>query len=343
MSVKFGFYNSQNGDRKYNAEDFTKIFDGIISDGVFAGYGKRFALSLAWSDSNLHVVVGSGKAWLWHTYTTIEEDHFHMIEKPTPGRVKWVFVRIRVDKGLRSNNIIFNIPPEVHPDDPRPNVPLQWDDTAREYLIGAIKIFDNATYIAFSEVGMGKLPWVVSPVRSIDSTQIYRVWKYEFDEWYNKTKRDFENDFESWKQSTKSNWDNWFFSSKTQYNDFFSGAQTRFESWFANLKDTLSSNAEVRIASRLDNLEKARPLDRNGIFGSTVEIGYDQTGRRKITETNSIEKIDTVIGEDDNGDRLIMETITPNTGSLRYRKTTRIASGPNNTKTITTTAETLQK
>lgn len=35
MAVKYGFFNSVNGDRKYNAEDMTKYFDKIVSDGVF--------------------------------------------------------------------------------------------------------------------------------------------------------------------------------------------------------------------------------------------------------------------------------------------------------------------
>ena len=34
MAIKYGFYNSISGDRKYNAEDFGRIFDGDIRDGV---------------------------------------------------------------------------------------------------------------------------------------------------------------------------------------------------------------------------------------------------------------------------------------------------------------------
>lgn len=35
MAFTFGFYNSLNGDRKYNAEQVSSIFDGLISDGVY--------------------------------------------------------------------------------------------------------------------------------------------------------------------------------------------------------------------------------------------------------------------------------------------------------------------
>ena len=39
MTVSYGFYNSLNGDRKYNARHMSMIFDGIIRDGVFMSIG----------------------------------------------------------------------------------------------------------------------------------------------------------------------------------------------------------------------------------------------------------------------------------------------------------------
>lgn len=44
MSVTYGFYNSLNGDRKYNAEQVSSLFDGLIIDGVFASIGTAFAV-----------------------------------------------------------------------------------------------------------------------------------------------------------------------------------------------------------------------------------------------------------------------------------------------------------
>ena len=36
MALKFGFFNSVNGDRKYNADDISNYFLKLISNGVFA-------------------------------------------------------------------------------------------------------------------------------------------------------------------------------------------------------------------------------------------------------------------------------------------------------------------
>ena len=47
MSLTFGFYNSLNNDRSYDAVDISRIFDGIINDGVYLSIGEKFAVKAA--------------------------------------------------------------------------------------------------------------------------------------------------------------------------------------------------------------------------------------------------------------------------------------------------------
>lgn len=37
--VKYGFFNSMEGDRVYSAEDLACMYDGLVSDGVIRGLG----------------------------------------------------------------------------------------------------------------------------------------------------------------------------------------------------------------------------------------------------------------------------------------------------------------
>lgn len=39
MSITFGFFNSVDGDRVYNADDFNSCIDAIASDGIFKRNG----------------------------------------------------------------------------------------------------------------------------------------------------------------------------------------------------------------------------------------------------------------------------------------------------------------
>lgn len=65
MAVTSGFYNSLNGDRKYNSEQFSALFDSLIIDGVFANIGTAFAVTVT-SDTTL--TVGVGRAWFNSTW-----------------------------------------------------------------------------------------------------------------------------------------------------------------------------------------------------------------------------------------------------------------------------------
>ena len=65
MAFTCGFFNSENGDRKYNAEQMSAIFDGIIADGVFTTIGDHMAVT---AGTGMQVLVGTGKAWFDHTW-----------------------------------------------------------------------------------------------------------------------------------------------------------------------------------------------------------------------------------------------------------------------------------
>ena len=63
MAVTSGFFNALNNDRKYNAEQISAIFDGLIHDGVFDSIGEIFGTV---PGDGLQVLVKTGKAW-FHT------------------------------------------------------------------------------------------------------------------------------------------------------------------------------------------------------------------------------------------------------------------------------------
>ena len=66
MSLSYGFYDSYNGDRVYNAEQFSSFLDGIVYDGVYQAVGNKFYVRAA---SGLMVTVDTGRAWFDHTWT----------------------------------------------------------------------------------------------------------------------------------------------------------------------------------------------------------------------------------------------------------------------------------
>lgn len=67
--VKYGFFNSMEGDRVYSAEDLACMYDGLVSDGVIRGLGAQLEVTAC---DKMQVLVGTGKAivgrkWIWNT------------------------------------------------------------------------------------------------------------------------------------------------------------------------------------------------------------------------------------------------------------------------------------
>ena len=66
MAVTYGFYDSLNHDRLYNAQQMSAIFDGVINDGVFMSVGNQFHTV---AGTGMQAIVTSGRAWLDSTWT----------------------------------------------------------------------------------------------------------------------------------------------------------------------------------------------------------------------------------------------------------------------------------
>lgn len=102
MALEYGFYNAElkNGefDRTYDAEDFGEIFDGMISDGVFKGWGDEFRVTKIGTSS---VSVGTGRAWLNGTWNVNKKPLTIGLQKTSPI----VAITLKIDKIQRMNYI----------------------------------------------------------------------------------------------------------------------------------------------------------------------------------------------------------------------------------------------
>ena len=72
MAFTYGFYNSFDHDRVYDSLSISRIFDGLITDGIYATIGQRFRVTIGSSSNS--VVVGSGRAWFNHTWSLNDSD-----------------------------------------------------------------------------------------------------------------------------------------------------------------------------------------------------------------------------------------------------------------------------
>ena len=261
MSLRYGFYNSVNGDRRYDANDMAAIFDGIIRDGVFASVGNAF---LVQPGSGMMITVGVGHAWLNRTWTT-NDSLLPLTVSPSPSglaRIDTVVLEINNEDEVRANRIYIIKGTSASAPVPQPLVKSR---LVNQYALADIYVGSAVTTITqaniTNKVGTGDLPFVTGILDVLNTDGIVAQWGGEFDEWmYNnnaefKTWRDSQtkmdsdwrttnqNEFKTWRD-TQTNVDNtwrsvnrnehitWYNSVKNEMNTWMSSSKSNYDIWF---------------------------------------------------------------------------------------------------------------
>lgn len=178
MSLTFGFYNSVNHDRTYDALQVSSIFDGIIEDGVYASIGDKLTVSARSVDqASMTVIVGTGRAWFNHTWTL--NDALLPLTLDVSDQVldRIDAVVLEIDSNNRTNAIKIKkgtpssapIRPSMSPEDGKYYYPLAY-----------IKIRANVTAITQADitnaVGTSECPFVTGVLETVDIDNLLTQW-----------------------------------------------------------------------------------------------------------------------------------------------------------------------
>ena len=167
MALNSGFFNSLNGDRKYDAEDFGKLFEGIITDGVFNNVGKKFEVT---ADGNNRVRVDTGRGWKSGVW--FENDAPAAVALPVPevgmNRVDSVVVKIDTTTRLATFEVVKGTPktgswaiPSVTSTSTVKRVRLA---NVRRWPGTSVVTRDHIT----NTVGDSQTPWITAPLKQVD-------------------------------------------------------------------------------------------------------------------------------------------------------------------------------
>lgn len=194
MALRYGFFNSINGDRKYDALDMSSIFDGIIEDGVFATIGKIFAVT---PGEGLQVIVDTGKAWFNHTWTSNDAKIPLDIDAAdiTLDRYDAVVLEVNNTESIRANSIKI-IKGTAASDPQKPD--MVSTDLIHQYPLAYVRVVHGATEIQnmYIELTVGKepCPFVRGPLETVPIDALFAQWESEFDNWFDNVKSNLEGD-----------------------------------------------------------------------------------------------------------------------------------------------------
>lgn len=282
MSLTYGFYNSSNGDRVYDATQMSSIFDGIIEDGVFQSItdGTNLGFGVhAVTPNSMMVTIAKGRAWFNHTWTLNDSQASVVIPAAEVATNRWDAVVLEVNSGSRTNSFkVISGTPGASPSKPTPTN----NDTVHQYVLAYIYVAQNVTSIAekniTNNVGTSSCPWVTGPLTVMDATSLYKAWEEQWSEWSSKEQGDIQTEFSKWKESWEAyystltgdmssakesyenQWNEWFTnyinSNTTSMGTWTTEKQKEFTTWFSNLQAVLTEDVAANLTAQILELQK---------------------------------------------------------------------------------------
>lgn len=286
MSVSSGFFNSLNGDRKYNAAQMSAIFDGLIIDGVFASIGTAFAVKAA---GGLTVNVGIGKAWFDHTWTV--NDSLLPMTAPEAevllDRIDAVVLEVNGMESVRENTIKFV---KGNPSSAPSRPTLTNEGNVHQYPLCYIYRKYGTAVINQADitpmVGTESTPFVTGILQTISLDELLGKWQDELDRFTDARSQEVDD----WIAQEESDFTTWFNKMKadlqqeqTVLDQWIASEQADFLAWYNQMKDQLSGDVAGNLQLEIDKEEVKRIL-LVGFEDGTKESSDDGT---VITSTAS--------------------------------------------------------
>lgn len=286
MSVSSGFFNSLNGDRKYNAAQMSAIFDGLIIDGVFASIGTAFAVKAA---GGLTVNVGVGKAWFDHTWTV--NDSILPMTAPEAevllDRIDAVVLEVNGTESVRENTIKFV---KGNPSSAPSRPTLTNEGNVHQYPLCYIYRKYGTAVINQADitpmVGTESTPFVTGILQTVSLDELLGKWQDELDRFTDARSQEVDN----WIAQEESDFTTWFNEMKadlqqeqTVLDQWIASEQADFLAWYNQMKDQLSGDVAGNLQLEI-NKEEIKRILLVGFEDGTKEFSDDGT---VITSTAS--------------------------------------------------------
>ncbi len=268
MAEEYSFFNSKDGDRKYNARRWADYFRPLFKSGVFNG-----DLQVA-ANSGMSVKVNDGYAWIdgynYHLTDGLTLD----LETASGNMNRKDNIVLRLDQSNRWVRA-FVVTGSYYAAEPAPPEPER-SSTRYEIVLCRINIPAGTTgitpdMIEDTRMNTDLCGWVTGAVEQIDFSQI----STQFEAYFTRYKEDIEQEFNAYTDEL-AGWENKgataFGEMKEQFDAYARQQAESFLAWFDEMKGQLSGDIAGNLQLQTDDLkEQIRELKEMLISGTIRE------------------------------------------------------------------------
>lgn len=236
-----GFFNSVNGDRKYNAQQMSEIFEGLITDGVYESVGNKLAVQ---PNNGMTIRIATGRGWFNKHWVNNDSEYLQTLEASDVLLNRYCAVCVRVDESEsgRTAKPYFKYS-EFATTPVKPT--MERSEKVKEYCLAYVYIKAKTTTITASDIedtrGNNELcGWVTGLIKQLSTTTLYEQWTDMYDTW-------------------------------------LTDLQANFNEWYSGLQDDLNENTEAMLVGALpvsvtSTLTVAGWVAENGLYKQSVSV-----------------------------------------------------------------------
>ncbi|WP_027294854.1 hypothetical protein [Robinsoniella sp. KNHs210] len=235
MAITSGFFNSVNGDRRYNAEQINDYLTGLVSGGVYESVGGGLQVKV---NSGMKVQVASGKLadsngrWLQNDSTLVLTlDAADLVL----NRYDAIVAKMDSNQSQRTGTITIKKGTAAS----TPTKPTaERTQFVEEYILAYVYIGKGVTAITQAQIEDTRVNtsicgFVTGLIKQVDTSQLFLQYQTAYAQ--------FLNELNDWKRQQK----------------------TAFDSWFATLTDELKIDTYIGWSTKTWN--RSEPLETDDI------------------------------------------------------------------------------
>lgn len=173
MAITYGFFNSVDGDRKYNAEQMSTYFDGLVSDGIFQSVGKKFSVT---AGAGLTVNVDTGRALIECHWLKNDNVLTISLDSADVQNDRKDLIVIKLDYSARTMGVEYISGAES----------VKNTETVKYLTLAKITVPAGATAITQANIkdnrGSALCPWVTGLVKQVDTADLFSQYEKAYEE-----------------------------------------------------------------------------------------------------------------------------------------------------------------
>ena len=244
MAIESGYYNSLNGDRKYNAETMSKYFNGLFTRGVLQNYQGKFVVE---ENEGMTVIVSSGKAYFsdgkWIENTT---DLLLNIEAADVvlNRIDRIVLRNdRTKEGRKATVEVKKGTPSGSPTAPE----LTNNEDIEELSLATISVTAKQSEIKQINI-TNTIPdtdvcgYVTGIIEQVDTSDLYKQYQDAYKEFYD----DNDERFNDLYTGNESRFDDMYTENGKKLDDQLEENDDTFNDWFSGIKNDIAEQLPLK-------------------------------------------------------------------------------------------------